>query len=69
MLQRCGDELTRENLLKQATSIKGARVARLCRGSSSATRRTTMRCTTSCGSPGFDGTGWVLFGAAVSGRD
>jgi branched-chain amino acid transport system substrate-binding protein len=69
VLQRCGDELTRENLLKQATSIKGARVAMLLPGIDLNNSPDNYALYHKLRLARFDGAGWALFGEAVSGRD
>jgi branched-chain amino acid transport system substrate-binding protein len=69
VLQRCGDELTRENLLKQATTIKGARVAMLLPGIDLNNSPDNYALYHKLRLARFDGTGWVLFGDAVSERD
>jgi branched-chain amino acid transport system substrate-binding protein len=69
VLQRCGDELTRENLLKQATSIKGARVAMLLPGIDLNNSPDNYALYQKLRLARFDGAGWVLFGEAISERD
>ena len=49
VLQQCGDDdLTRQNILKQATSLKGQRFKCICRVSRSTTRPRTTKPTASC---------------------
>jgi branched-chain amino acid transport system substrate-binding protein len=69
VLQRCGDNLTRENLLTQATSIKGARVAMLLPGIDLNNSPDNYALYHKLRLARFDGTGWVLFGEAISERD
>jgi branched-chain amino acid transport system substrate-binding protein len=69
VLQRCGDELTRENLLKQATSLRGARVAMLLPGIDLNNSPEDYAPYRKLRLARFDGARWVLFGDAISGRD
>jgi branched-chain amino acid transport system substrate-binding protein len=69
VLQRCGDELTRDNLLKQATSITGARVAMLLPGVDLNNSADDYALYRRLRLARFDGAGWVLLGEAVSARD
>ena len=69
VLQRCANDLTRENLLKQATSIKNARVGMLLPGVDLSNSPDDYSLYHKLRMARFDGTGWVLVGEAVSGRD
>jgi hypothetical protein len=62
-------ELTRENLLKQATSMKGAQVAMLLPGIELNNSPDDYALYHKLRLARFDGAGWVLFGDAVSARD
>ncbi|WGR93686.1 hypothetical protein MTX26_29040 [Bradyrhizobium sp. ISRA443] len=65
-LRKCGDQLTRENLIKQATSLNGERLPMMLPGISISTRPgdytpfKTLRIAT------FDGTSWSLTGEPLS---
>ncbi len=48
VLQKCGDNLTRENVMKQATSLKNVSSICRCRASSPTPRRTIIASTSSC---------------------
>jgi branched-chain amino acid transport system substrate-binding protein len=66
VLKKCGDELTRENLIRQATSLHGQRIAMMLPGISISTQPDdytpfkTLRIAT------FDGTSWNLTGDPIS---
>jgi branched-chain amino acid transport system substrate-binding protein len=66
VLQRCGDELTRDNLLKQATSLKGTRLPMFLPGIVLNTSPTDYAAFKSLRIAQFDGTRWVLIGDALS---
>jgi branched-chain amino acid transport system substrate-binding protein len=66
VLQRCGDELTRDNLLKQATSLKGTRLPMFLPGIVLNTSPTDYAAFKSLRIAQFDGAKWVLIGDAVS---
>lgn len=66
VLRKCGDELTRENLIRQATSLRGERMPLMLPGISISTAPgdympfKILRIAT------FDGTSWTLSGDPVS---
>jgi branched-chain amino acid transport system substrate-binding protein len=66
VLSKCGDELTRENLIRQATSLRGERMPLMLPGISISTAPgdytpfKILRIAT------FDGTSWTLSGDPVS---
>jgi branched-chain amino acid transport system substrate-binding protein len=66
VLQRCGDNLTRENLLKQATSLKGTRLPMFLPGIVLNTSPTDYAAFRSLRIAQFDGTKWVLVGDALT---
>ena len=65
-LKKCGDQLTRENLIRQATSLDGERMPLMLPGIAISTRPDdytpfrTLRIAT------FDGTSWTLSGDPIS---
>lgn len=65
-LRKCGDQLTRDNLIKQATSLNGERLPRMLPGVSIDTQSEdytpfkTLRIAT------FDGTNWSPSGEPLS---
>jgi branched-chain amino acid transport system substrate-binding protein len=65
-LKKCGDQLTRENLIHQATSLDGERMPLMLPGIAISTRPDdytpfkTLRIAT------FDGTSWTLSGDPIS---
>jgi branched-chain amino acid transport system substrate-binding protein len=62
VLKRCGDDLSRENLLRQATNIQGLQLPLFLPGvkiNISPTSRIAWRQTSMAR---FDGSKWVLFG-------
>ena len=66
VLRKCGDDLTRENLLKQATNLKGFHPSLFMDGvnlSASPSDRTPWR---QARMARFDGTSWVPFGDVVT---
>jgi ABC-type branched-subunit amino acid transport system substrate-binding protein len=69
VLRRCGDDLTRENLLKQATTIRNARVAMLLPGIDLGNSPSDYALYHKLRLARFDGTRWVLIGDAVSESD
>ena len=69
VLQRCGNDLTRENLLKQATTINSTRVAMLLPGVDLSNSPDDYALYHKLRLARFDGTGWVLVGEAVSERE
>jgi ABC-type branched-subunit amino acid transport system substrate-binding protein len=66
VLKKCGDQLTRENLIRQATSLHGERIMMMLPGISISTKSDdytpfkTLRIAT------FDGTSWSLTGDPLS---
>ncbi len=62
VLRRCGDDLTRENLMKQATSIKDLQLPMLQRGGVFNTSPTDYRLVKAFRLLRFDGTRWVPLG-------
>jgi branched-chain amino acid transport system substrate-binding protein len=72
ILQRCGNDLTRENVLKQATSLKGIELPMLLPGISIQTTPEDYAAITERQFARFDGKTWVLFGkilGAGAGKD
>jgi len=69
VLQRCGNDLTRKNLLTQATTIKNARVPMLLPGIDLNNSPTDYALYHKLRLARFDGKGWVLVGEAVSESD
>jgi len=62
ILQRCGDNLTRDNVLKQATNLKGIELPMLLPGISIQTTPDDYAAITERQFARFDGKTWVLFG-------
>jgi hypothetical protein len=62
ILERCGDELTRENVLKQAINLKGIELPMLLPGISIQTTPDDYAAITERQFARFDGKTWVLFG-------
>jgi ABC-type branched-subunit amino acid transport system substrate-binding protein len=72
ILQRCGSDLTRENVLKQATNLKGVELPMLLPGISIQTTPEDYAAITERQFARFDGKTWALFGSilgAGSGKD
>jgi branched-chain amino acid transport system substrate-binding protein len=65
VLKRCGNELTRENLLKQATSLKDEQPPLFLDGIKVANSSTDYRAIHNLQITRFDGTNWVAVGAMV----
>jgi branched-chain amino acid transport system substrate-binding protein len=65
ILQRCGDDLTRENVLKQATNLKGVELPMLLPGISIQTTPEDYAAITERQFARFDGKTWVLFGSIL----
>ena len=65
-LRRCGDELTRENLLKQATSLDGVRLKMLLPGMTLSNSPDDYVAFRQYQLARFDGTGWVLQGGLIT---
>lgn len=68
MLKRCGDDLTRENLMRQVTSIKDLELPMLVPGIRIATSPTDYFPIEQEQMIRFDGTKWVRIGEIISGR-
>jgi branched-chain amino acid transport system substrate-binding protein len=66
VLQRCGDDLTRENLRKQATSISGATLPMLLPGIDLNNSAEDYALYHKLSLARFDGKSWVLLGAPLS---
>ena len=66
VLKNCGDNLTRENVIKQATSLKGARVPMLLPGITLNTSANDYNAFKSLRVQKFDGANWTLVGDAIS---
>ena len=69
VLRRCGNDLTRKNLLTQATTIKNARVAMLLPGIELHNSPSDYELYHKLWLARFDGTGWKLIGEPVNGAD
>jgi ABC-type branched-subunit amino acid transport system substrate-binding protein len=67
VLKRCGDNLTRENIMKQATSIKDMELPLLLPGIKVNTSPTNYHPITQMMMWRFDGANWQLFGKVISG--
>ena len=66
ILKQCGDDLTRANLMKQATNIKDFTAALALPGMSTSTSADDWRINKQFQMMKFDGTRWVLFGPIVT---
>ncbi len=66
ILQRSGDNLTRENVLKQATNLKGAAFPMLLPGITIQTTPDDYSAITQRQFAKFDGKTWVMFGDVIS---
>ncbi|MFO1079194.1 MAG: ABC transporter substrate-binding protein [Reyranellaceae bacterium] len=67
VLERCGDELTRDNLMRQATSLKKVTIPLLLPGITLNTSPTDYFPIQSARLARFDGETWRLFGELISG--
>jgi len=67
LLNACGDELTRENLMRQATHLKDLRVPMLLPGITLSTSPTDYSPIKQMQLKRFDGTRWVTFGEIIGG--
>jgi ABC-type branched-subunit amino acid transport system substrate-binding protein len=65
VLRRCGDDLTRANVLKQATNLKGLKVSMLIDGITIQTTPENYAAIEQTRFARFDGKSWVLFGDLV----
>ena len=66
-LQQCGDELTRENVMRQATNIKHLDLPLLLPGIAISTSPTHYAPISALQLQRFDGKHWVLFGKVIGG--
>jgi branched-chain amino acid transport system substrate-binding protein len=66
ILQRCGDELTRENVLKQATSLTDIQMPMLLPGIKVTTTKDDYRAFRQLQLARFDGNRWVPFGGLIA---
>jgi branched-chain amino acid transport system substrate-binding protein len=67
-LTKCGDQLTRENLVHQATSLHGERLPMMLPGISISTKPDDYTPFKTLRIAVFDGTSWALSGDPVSAR-
>ena len=67
-LKKCGDELTRDNLIRQATSFHGERLPMMLPGISISTRPDDYTPFKALRIAIFDGTSWTLTGDPIVGR-
>src|SRR5271154_6908917 len=67
VLKACGDDLTRENIMKQAASIHDLRLPMLLPGIAVSTRADDFAPIKQMQLMKFDGTTWELFGEVISG--
>jgi branched-chain amino acid transport system substrate-binding protein len=65
VLRRCGNDLTRENLMKQATSLKDEKPPLFLEGIKVSNSPTDYRAVHNLQLTRFDGTNWVAIGAMV----
>jgi branched-chain amino acid transport system substrate-binding protein len=65
ILERCGNELTRENILKQATNLKGIQLPMLLPGIAIQTTPEDYAAITERQFARFDGKTWALFGNVI----
>jgi branched-chain amino acid transport system substrate-binding protein len=65
VLKRCGDDLTRENVMKQATSLKGVKLDLALPGISGSTSPTDYRVNKQMQMMKFNGERWELFGPII----
>jgi branched-chain amino acid transport system substrate-binding protein len=65
ILRRCGDDLTRANVLRQATNLKGLKVSMLLDGITIQTTPENYAAIDQTRFAKFDGKNWVLFGDLV----
>jgi ABC-type branched-subunit amino acid transport system substrate-binding protein len=65
ILKRCGDDLTRANVLAQATNLKGLKVSMLINGITIQTTPENYAAIEQIRFAKFDGKSWVLFGDLV----
>ncbi|HUA52990.1 MAG TPA: ABC transporter substrate-binding protein [Candidatus Sulfotelmatobacter sp.] len=67
VLKQCGDDLTRENLMRQAANLHGLALPMLLPGITVNTSPTNFYPVNEMQLVRFEGSGWVLFGDVVSG--
>jgi branched-chain amino acid transport system substrate-binding protein len=67
-LVQCGDDLSRANIMRQATNLKGVTAGMLLPGITMATTPTDYRPIKQMQLERFDGSKWVLFGDIISDR-
>ena len=67
VLKQCGDNLTRENIMKQAASIHDLKLPMLLPGISISTSADDFAPIKQMQLEKFDGTTWKLFGEVISG--
>jgi branched-chain amino acid transport system substrate-binding protein len=65
VLKQCGDDLTRENLMRQAASLKGAKFSMLLPGITMSTGASDFSPVEQAQLAKFDGKQWVLFGDVI----
>jgi hypothetical protein len=65
VLKRCGDDLTRENVMKQATSLKDVRLDLSLPGIIGSTSPTDYRVNKQLQMMKFNGERWELFGPII----
>ena len=66
VLKQCGDDLTRENIMKQATSIKGFVADLGLPGMTTSTTPDDWRINKQFQMMRFDGQRWVMFGPILT---
>ena len=66
VLKACGDNLTRENVMKQATSLQNVALPMLLPGITLSTSATDFAPIKQMQLEKFDGTSWKLFGEVIS---
>ena len=69
VLKQCGDELTRENVMRQAASLKNLELPMLLPGIKINTSATDFYPLEQMQLARFDGKRWVLFGEAARAND
>jgi branched-chain amino acid transport system substrate-binding protein len=69
VLKQCGDNLTRENVMKQAASIHDLKLPMLLPGITVSTSATDFAPIKQMQLEKFDGATWQLFGELISGTD
>ncbi len=66
VLKKCGDQLTHENLIRQATSLRGERIAMMLPGITISTKPDDYTPFKALRIAVFDGTSWSLSGGPIS---